>query len=197
MQGYILGRFADAQRVLDAMMTDDALIASLEIAAKLCADGIMGGGKIMLIGNGGSAADAQHIAAELIGRFEASQRWPLPAVALTTDTSVLTALANDFGYDSVFGRQIAAIGRTGDVLIAYSTSGKSKNVVEALKFAKACQIKTIGMTGDDCVDMSNLCDCTLSVPSTNTARIQEAHAILGHILCGLVERSIKEEGVVS
>lgn len=196
MQGYILQRFADAQRVIDAMMVDDILIAAIERAAAVCTRSLKAGGKIMLIGNGGSAADAQHIAAELVGRFEATGRWPLSAIALTTDTSVLTSLANDFDYKQVFGRQIAAIGRSGDVLIAYSTSGKSENVIEALKVASQCQIKTIGMTGFSGDHLRELCDITLTVPSNNTARIQEAHAILGHTLCGLIERNYTQEGAV-
>jgi D-sedoheptulose 7-phosphate isomerase len=141
---------------------------------------------VMLAGNGGSAADAQHIAGEFVSRF-AFDRPGLPAIALTTDTSILTAIGNDYGYDKLFVRQVQAHAQKGDVLIAYSTSGKSPNVVAALEEAKSRGVVCIGMTGNRGGPMQGLCDHYLDVPSADTPKIQEGHAVLGHILCGLVE----------
>lgn len=146
------------------------------------------GNKIMLSGNGGSAADAQHIAAELTGRYMAKNRKPLPAIALTTDTSALTALGNDFGFDEIFARQVEALGRSGDVLIGISTSGNSQNIVRAFKVAHARGILTVLLTGGNGGILKSHSDHALVVPASETPRIQEAHITLGHILCGLVDR---------
>ena len=155
-------------------------------AAQAIQKALRRGGKILLFGNGGSAADAQHIAAELIGRF-ARDRDPLPAIALTTNTSVLTALGNDYGFKQVFARQVRALGRRADVAIAISSSGRSPNILEGARAAKKLGLVTIGLTGSGGGPLARMVDVALVVPSTNTARIQECHIILGHILCESAE----------
>ena len=151
-----------------------------------CVTSIRAGGKIMLFGNGGSAADAQHLATELTIRYKRN-RSPIAAIALTTDTSAITACGNDLGFDFIFDRQIEALGRAGDIAISISTSGKSPNIVSALKRAKAMRIVTAGLTGKGGRDMVGLSDHFLIVPSDSTARIQEMHILLGHLLCGTLE----------
>ena len=158
-------------------------------AGELLVEALRGGGKILLFGNGGSAADAQHIAAEFTGRFVRT-RDGLPAVALTTDTSALTAIANDFGYDEVFARQVQALGRRGDGAIAISTSGRSPSVLRAVDACKAIGIRTIGLTGGDGGQLAAAVDVPLVVTgSTLSARIQETHITIGHVLCELVDRA--------
>ena len=146
------------------------------------------GNKVLLAGNGGSAADSQHIAGELVSRFM-FDRPGLPAIALTTDTSIITAIGNDYGYESLFSRQIQALGKSGDIFIAYSTSGKSPNILNALVEAKV-GIKSIGLTGNKKAEMNNLCDIVLEVPSADTPKIQEGHLVIGHIICGIIENNI-------
>jgi D-sedoheptulose 7-phosphate isomerase len=153
-----------------------------KIVVKCCKDGK----KVLLFGNGGSAADAQHIAAEFTGRF-VKERKSLPAIALTTDTSALTAISNDYGYDHVFDRQVQGLSVFGDVLIGISTSGNSPNVVNALKVGKENGCITIGLSGRDGGEMNNCCDVNIVVPSYTTARIQEMHILIGHIICGAVD----------
>ncbi|MDD2703611.1 MAG: D-sedoheptulose 7-phosphate isomerase [Candidatus Omnitrophica bacterium] len=155
----------------------------------LIIDSLKKDGKVMLFGNGGSASDSQHIAAELIGRFK-KDRNALPAVALTTNTSIITSLANDYGYEVVFSKQIEALGRKNDVAIGISTSGKAKNVAMAIKQAKKMDIKTIALTGGDGGDLAKLADVSLVVPSAVTARIQEAHITIGHIVCEIIEQTL-------
>jgi len=145
--------------------------------------------KLLIAGNGGSAADAQHIAGELVSRFY-FDRPALSAIALTTDTSIITSIGNDLGYEKIFSRQIEANGVAGDVFIAISTSGSSKNIFEALKVARAKGIITVGLSGDRVGKMDELCDYMLKVPSKSTPRIQEVHILIGHILCMLVERKL-------
>ncbi len=147
------------------------------------------GNKILIFGNGGSAADAQHIAAELVGRYKTERRG-LPAIALTTDTSALTAIGNDYGYDRVFDRQVEALANEGDLLIGLSTSGNSANVNNALKVGKELGCKTIGLSGKDGGAMSALCDLNIIVPSDDTPRIQEMHIMIGHIICQGIDSSI-------
>ena len=148
------------------------------------------GRKLLLFGNGGSAADAQHLAAELVGRFQRERR-PLPAIALTTDTSALTAIANDYGYDQVFARQVRALGARGDVALAISTSGRSPSVLHAVEACRALGIETIGLTGGDGGTLAGLVDLCLRVSaSTHAARIQETHILIGHVLCELVDRRL-------
>jgi D-sedoheptulose 7-phosphate isomerase len=144
------------------------------------------GKKVLLFGNGGSAADAQHIAAEFTGRF-VKERRSLPAIALTTDTSALTAIANDYGFDRIFERQVEGLSVAGDVLIGISTSGNSPNVVKALLKGKEAGCKTIGLSGRDGGEMNNCCDINIVVPSNVTARVQEMHILIGHIICGAVD----------
>jgi D-sedoheptulose 7-phosphate isomerase len=155
-------------------------------ASELITKSFSSGGKLMLCGNGGSAADSQHIAAEMTGRF-IKDRKPLPAIALTTDTSALTCIANDYSFEDVFARQISALGRLGDVLIAISTSGNSGNVIKAMHVANELSIKVIALTGRDGGRMKALADHSIIVPSNTTARIQEAHIFIGHMICGSVE----------
>lgn len=149
-------------------------------------------GKVILFGNGGSASDSQHIAAEFVGRFK-KDRNALAAIALTTNTSILTALANDYGYEIVFAKQIEALGQKNDVAIGISTSGKAKNVVLGIKQAKKMGLKTIALTGADGGELAKLTDISLVVPSSVTARIQEAHITIGHIICELVEEAVCQE----
>lgn len=156
-----------------------------------CVDCLEGGGKVLFFGNGGSAADAQHLAAELVVRYRVD-RPAMAAIALTTDSSILTACANDFSFDDVFARQVAALGRPGDVAIGISTSGNSPNVVKALEAAKALGMVAAGLSGRDGGRMAGLCDPLLVVPSEVTARIQEMHILIGHSLCDLLERAAAE-----
>jgi len=189
MKNYIIPQIQETQRIMSAMLADVALLARVEDAARACIDCMKGGHKILLAGNGGSAADAQHIAGEFVSRF-AFDRPGLSAMALTTDTSILTAIGNDYGYEILFARQIQAHAKKGDVFIAYSTSGKSPNILAALEEARMKEVVCIGMTGNRGGPMQNLCEHYLAVPSADTPKIQEGHAVLGHILCGLVERAL-------
>ena len=171
-----------------------ALLPDIVRAADLMVAAYRGGAKLLFFGNGGSAADAQHIAGEFVSRF-AFDRPGLPAIALTTDTSILTAIGNDYGYEKLFARQVQALGNRGDVLIGYSTSGKSPNVLNAFREARAKGLTCVGLTGNRGGPMSELCDYLLEVPSADTPKIQEGHLVLGHILCGLVENAIFQETV--
>lgn len=189
MRDYIQSQVFEAQRIMSMMMADDRLLALLEAAADACVGCLKSGGKVLLAGNGGSAADAQHIAGEFVSRF-AFDRPGLPAMALTTDTSILTAIGNDYGFDLLFARQIQAHGNTGDVFIAYSTSGRSRNILNALTEARNRGLITIGLTGNRGGAIRDLCHYLLEVPSPDTPKIQEGHLVLGHILCGLVERTL-------
>jgi D-sedoheptulose 7-phosphate isomerase len=155
-------------------------------AARLIVSCLKKGGKVIIFGNGGSAADSQHIAAELVGRFKKERR-PLPAIALTTNTSILTAIANDYSYETVFQKQIEALGNKKDVAIGISTSGKAKNVINGIITAKRMEMKTISLTGKKGIDFAKMTDVSIIVPSEDTARIQEAHITVGHILCELIE----------
>ncbi len=167
----------------------DAHTADIQQAAEMIAAALDGGGKLLVFGNGGSAADAQHIAGELVNRF-LLQRRALPAIALTTDGGVLTCIANDTGFENVFARQIEALGAAGDVCLAISTSGTSPNVVNACEQARAKEMKVIGLLGRDGGATAKLCDIALIVSSSDTQRIQETHNLIGHILCELIESSL-------
>ena len=158
----------------------------LESASKLAVETLKNGNKILLCGNGGSAADAQHIAAELVGRYKNDRR-ALPVIALTTDTSILTSIGNDYGYDRIFDRQIEALAHKGDLIIAISTSGNSKNILNALKLGRELGCKTLGFSGYNGGVMNEVCDINLIVPSNDTPRIQEAHILFGHILCQVID----------
>ena len=189
MRVYIARQITEAQRVMAAMLTEDALLETIEAASLACIASLKNGGKLLLAGNGGSAADAQHIAGEFVSRF-AFDRPGLPAIALTTDTSILTAIGNEYGYEKLFSRQVQAHGQKGDVFIGYSTSGLSPNVLLAFKEARVRGLICIGLTGNRGGPMRELCDYLLEVPSADTPKIQEGHLVLGHILCGLVENAI-------
>jgi len=166
--------------------TLEANIYKIERAVVLLERMIKKGGKVILFGNGGSAADSQHIAAEFIGRFQ-KERKSIPAIALTTDTSVLTALGNDYGFSVIFARQLQGLGTSKDIAVALSTSGNSSNVIEGLKIAKKIGMKTISLTGGNGGKIAKLTDISLIVPSKNTARVQESHIVMAHAICDLVE----------
>lgn len=189
MKNYITQQIRESAQIQTLMLNDEALQDRLAAAAQACIDSLRAGGKILLAGNGGSAADSQHIAGELVSRF-AYDRPGLASVALTTDTSILTAIGNDYGYERLFARQIQAIGAKGDVFIAYSTSGSSPNIVLALQHARQQGLVTIGMTGNRRGTMTAWCDHLLDVPSADTPKIQEGHLVLGHTLCGLIEQAM-------
>ena len=172
--------------VLQHMAQDTALRTQVADAMGLAVAALRAGRKLLFAGNGGSAADAQHWAGELVSRFY-FDRPGLSAIALTTDTSILTAIGNDYGYDYVFARQVEALAKAGDVLIAISTSGNSKNVLRAIEAASERKLKVIGFTGASGGAMASMCDLCFRVPSGETPRIQEGHEVLGHILCGLIE----------
>ena len=171
--------------------TMSSLTNKVKIATQICIDCLKKGGKILLFGNGGSAADAQHIAAELVGRYKV-ERKSLPAIALTTDTSVLTAIGNDFGFVHVFDHQVEALANKGDVAIGISTSGNSINVINALKVASKLNCNTIGFTGQHGGEMNKICNINLSVPSEDTPRIQEMHILIGHTICHLIDQEFKD-----
>jgi len=184
MKNQILKELNAHRETIDSVI--DLLQNDIEFACKLTVDTIKAGNKVLLFGNGGSAADAQHIAAEFTGRY-VTERKGLPAIALTTDTSALTAIANDFGYEHIFDRQIEALANKGDLLIGISTSGNSENVLNAFKIGKTIGCKSIGLTGKSRGKFSGNCDLNVVVPSNVTARIQEMHILIGHIICQIVD----------
>ena len=163
------------------------LAIDIEIAAKICIKALNNNGKILIFGNGGSAADSHHIAAELVGRYK-TDRKGLAAIALSTDTSAITSISNDFGYDNVFERQIEALANERDVVIGISTGGTSKNVIKAIKRASDIDCSIIGFSGKDGGEMNNICDVNIIVPSHDTPRIQEMHILIGHTLCHLIDK---------
>lgn len=179
--------------VYAAMRSDAALVDAIARAADACAAALEAGGKVLFCGNGGSAADAQHLAGELVSRFM-YDRPGLAAVALTTDSSILTAIGNDYGYERVFSRQVEALGRAGDVLVGISTSGRSANVLRALEAARALRMVTVGFTGRDGGQMAALCDVELRMPSAVTPLIQQGHLLVGHLICLLVEERLHPQG---
>jgi D-sedoheptulose 7-phosphate isomerase len=166
----------------------EKLLPEIEEAAKLCVNSLKNGGKILICGNGGSAADSQHIAAELTGRFK-KERVPLAAIALTTDTSALTAIGNDYGFEFVFSRQVEALAKKEDTLIAISTSGNSRNVIKAIEEAKKIGCKVITLTGKDGGKMKNLGNINIIIPSNDTPRIQEMHIMVGHMICAFIDEN--------
>jgi D-sedoheptulose 7-phosphate isomerase len=189
MQDEIRISLMATRQVMEDMLADSVLQQQLVKAVDCCVNALKSGGKLMFVGNGGSAAEAQHFSAEMVGRF-LEERKPLPSIALTTDTSAVTAIGNDYGYEHVFSRQVQALGRKGDVLIAMSTSGRSQNIVMAMQAARSAGISTIGLTGMHPRDMGELADVSLKVPSSHTPQIQEGHLVLGHLLCGMVEKQL-------
>ncbi|NDV24912.1 SIS domain-containing protein [Desulfovibrio sp. JC022] len=179
-------RVKEMQKILESMAADTEWAEAVKVAASLCVSSLKAGGKVLFCGNGGSAADAQHLAAELTGRF-LYDRPPLYGEALHCNTSALTAVGNDYGYDRVFERQIQAKGKAGDVLIGLSTSGNSGNVVKALEAARDQMMKTISLVGSRACLMAELADVCIAIPSDQTPRIQEGHILSGHTLCEIIE----------
>ncbi len=184
MKEFIISRLRESAdlKLLFAKQSTKEVMQAVDIIEKL----LKSGGKILIFGNGGSAADAQHIAAEFVNRY-LKERNALPAIALTTDTSILTSIGNDNSFDNIFSRQIEALGKKGDVAWGLSTSGRSRNVVRALRVAKSFGLKTIGFTGGDGGEIKKIVDCNINVPSMSTPRIQELHITIGHIICELIE----------
>lgn len=180
----VLTHILEHQEVIERVNKE--LINDIILIAQRCKQAIKNGNVIYFMGNGGSAADCQHLAAELVGRF-VKERKGLSAVALTTDTSILTAVGNDYGYDEVFSRQIEALVRPNDIVIGITTSGNSKNIIKAIGKAKETNALTIGFTGKNGGELIDICDYCLVVPSNNTARIQEAHILIGHIICEIID----------
>ena len=178
-----------AEHLQTIELVHEALAEPIKKISQLLSHSLANGGTLFWCGNGGSAADSQHLAAELVGRFKKNRR-ALRSIALTTDTSVLTCVANDYSYDDIFARQVEALGRPGDVLIGISTSGNSENVLRAFKVAKQMGLKTIALLGKRGGYTKDLSDHALVIPSDSTARIQEAHILIGHILCELIEQEL-------
>lgn len=185
----IIQHFRESLHIHQHILADGELIASMTEVIALCVDSYQNGGKILIAGNGGSAADAQHFAGELVSRFY-FDRPALAAIALTTDTSVLTAIGNDYGYEDVFSRQIQALGQPGDVFVAISTSGNSPNIIKAIAQAKELGMSVIGLTGQGGGAMKPLCDICFCVPSNSTPRIQEGHLLIEHTLCACIEEEL-------
>jgi len=190
----IAGQLRETADTLRVMSEDASLHAAIGAVAAACIAALRQGNKILFAGNGGSAADAQHLAGELISRFH-YDRPGLPAFSLSTDTSVLTAIGNDYGYENLFARQLEAVGNAGDVFIGISTSGRSPNIVKALQVARAKGVLTVGLTGHGGGQMPALCDHCLRVPSDSTPRIQEGHIAIGHTICMLIEQQIFPQAV--
>jgi len=178
--------FDGSRKMVDQLTQDPEMIELINTISADCFNTLQAGGKLLFAGNGGSAADSQHMAGEYVSRFLMERRG-LPAIALTTDTSILTAIGNDYGYDEIFARQIDALGKSGDILFLYSTSGNSKNCLKAIGMARKRGIKTVGMTGKNGGRMDKECDHLICVPSHYTPHIQEGHLMVGHAICALVE----------
>lgn len=194
MKTYIFNQIADSIAAKQAILENSDLIDLLAEVAKVCADVYRNGKKILIAGNGGSAADAQHFAAELVGRY-GFDRPSLPSVALTTDTSALTAIGNDYGYDHIFARQLEGLGVEGDLFIGISTSGNSQNVIRAFASAKERGITTVALVGRDGGKMASMADYAVVVPSMSTPRIQEAHLLIEHLICDIIEKEMFGGGV--
>jgi D-sedoheptulose 7-phosphate isomerase len=189
MKNYIISEFKKTHELFEKILADEELQKNIENAAKICTEALRHGKKIMFCGNGGSAADSQHLSAELVSKLY-YDRPALNAMALSVDTSALTAIGNDYGFLHSFSRQVNAVGNEGDVLIGISTSGRSKNVVEAMKAARAKKIITIGFLGKDGRDIGEISDYQINIPSDETPKIQEGHIASGHIICALIEEEI-------
>ena len=194
MKKYIKEQIKKSYETKQAIYENEDLLNKIEEVSKLCIELYKGPNKTILAGNGGSAADAQHIAAELVGRY-GFDRPSIPSLALTTDTSNLTAIGNDYGYDKVFSRQLEGMGQSGDIFIGISTSGNSRNIINAFEVAKKKGIKTVALVGRDGGEMAKMADIALIVPSDSTPRIQESHILIGHILCDIIEKETFGEGV--
>ena len=189
MQESIINLINESVRTFTNISKDQHQVVIIEDITNAILNAFKSNNKLLLCGNGGSAADAQHIAAELSGRFEIDRK-PLNAEALHVNSSFVTAVANDYGYEEVYSRMVEAIGKNGDILLALSTSGNSKNIIRAIEKANSLGLITIGFSGNDGGAMQNLCKYNLIIPSDNTARIQEAHILVGHIICKLIEQKM-------
>ena len=189
LKDFIAVEFDKTLANFQRMAQDDGLRTQITEATRLCVDALKAGGKLLFAGNGGSAADAQHWAGELVSRFY-FDRPGLSAIALTTDTSILTAIGNDYGYERVFSRQVEALGAPGDVLVVISTSGRSPNILAAAQAAQARGLKVIGFSGETGGELRALCDLCFCIPCADTPRIQEGHEFIGHVLCALIEREM-------
>ncbi|WP_149867930.1 D-sedoheptulose 7-phosphate isomerase [Cellvibrio sp. PSBB023] len=189
MINFIENELSKLATLIADIQADKALLNQVVSCAETIVETLRNGGKVLIAGNGGSAADAQHIAGEFVSRFH-YDRPGLASIALTTDTSILTAIGNDYGYERLFSRQVQALGREGDVFIGISTSGNSANVIAAFQEAQQLKLKTIGFTGLMGGKMADMCDITLRMPSKETPKIQEGHIAIGHIICGLVEAAM-------
>jgi D-sedoheptulose 7-phosphate isomerase len=189
MQNAIKNQIESSMEVKRKVLQSEELINDIAVTAGRIISAYRNGKKVLLAGNGGSAADSQHLAAELVNRFS-FDRPGLNALALTTDTSIITSVGNDSGFDQVFARQVNALGSEGDILIALSTSGNSANLIEALKICRTKKILTIGLTGETGGKMAEMCDICIRVPSGDTPRIQEVHILIGHIICSIVEEEL-------
>ena len=187
MENIILKRFKESGEVKTRFLKEN--LPKLLDLINLISHTFEAGNKLFFFGNGGSAADAQHLASEFVNRY-VMDRPPLPAIALTTDTSILTSISNDFSFDEIFTRQLRALGKEGDVAIGISTSGNSSNIIKASEVAKEMRMKTVALTGNDGGTLAKMADISLIVPSTSTPRIQEVHILVGHILCEMVEHSL-------
>ncbi len=194
MKNYIKDQIKKSFETKQIIYENEGLLNKIEQVSKLCVKLYKVNNKTILAGNGGSAADAQHIAAELVGRY-GFDRPALPSLALTTDTSALTAIGNDYGYDKVFSRQLEGMGQEGDLFIGISTSGNSLNIINAFNSAKKKNITTVALVGRDGGEMAKLADFALVVPSDSTPRIQESHILIGHIICDIIEKEIFGDGV--
>ncbi|MBD3798991.1 D-sedoheptulose 7-phosphate isomerase [Sulfuricurvum sp.] len=194
MKNYIINQINDSAATKKAIVDNEALIDLLVVVAKACVEVYRNGKKILIAGNGGSAADAQHFAAELVGRY-GFDRPSLPSIALTTDSSNLTAIGNDYGYEYVFSRQLEGLAQEGDLFIGISTSGNSQNVINAFISAKDCGVTTVALVGRDGGKMAAMADYAIIVPSNATPRIQESHLLIEHMICDIIEKEIFGGGV--
>ncbi len=189
MRSYIKEQLNESIKIKQMIYNDKSIISLIQDIAEEIIRVFKNGNKTLIAGNGGSAADAQHMAGEFVSKFY-FDRHGLPAIALSTDTSIITAIGNDYGFERLFARQVQAIGVKGDIFIGISTSGNSSNIIKALEESKQLGLTTVGLTGQNGGKMPNLCDYCIKVPSTETPRIQEAHILIEHILCALVEKAI-------
>lgn len=194
MINYIKNQIQASIDTKQNILNDESLMQTIAAVGKECVALYKNGKKTLLAGNGGSAADAQHIAAELVGRY-GFDRPSIPSIALTTDTSNLTAIGNDYGYDKVFSRQMEGMGSEGDLFIGISTSGNSVNIVNAINAAKEKGVKTVALVGRDGGEMARLADYAIIVPSNDTPRIQESHILIGHMICDIIEKELFGNGV--
>ena len=196
MKNYIKDQIRKSYETKQVIYKDEELLNKIQEVSQKCVELYKGSNKTILAGNGGSAADAQHIAAELVGRY-GFDRPSIPSLALTTDTSNLTAIGNDYGYDKVFSRQLEGMGQDGDIFIGISTSGNSQNLINAFEVAKEKNILTVALVGKDGGEMAKMADIALVVPSNSTPRIQESHILIGHIICDIIEKEIFGDGISS